>query len=90
MGKGIELKGHKKKKANANVDRERESPMRALRAKCSAIVWETWWCGESTKLLTFQFFYCCGTSPRYVGMKIRIFFSLLFANVIVKIPMCSF
>ena len=25
MGKGIELKGHKKKKANANVDREREN-----------------------------------------------------------------
>ena len=62
VGKRIELKGHKKKKANANVDRERESPMRALRAKCSVIVWGTWWCGESTKLLTFQFFYCCGTS----------------------------
>ena len=62
MGKEIELNGHKKKKANANVDRERESPMRALRAKCSAIVWGTWWCGESTNLLTFQFFYCCGTS----------------------------
>ena len=28
--------------------RERESPMRALRAKCSTIVWGTWWCGEST------------------------------------------
>ena len=42
--------------------RERESPMRALKAKCSAIVWGTWWCGESTKFLTFQFFYCCGTS----------------------------
>ena len=40
MRKGKELKGQKKKKANANVDRERESPMRALRAKCSAIVWE--------------------------------------------------
>ena len=66
MGKGIELKGHKKKKANANVDRERESPMRALRAKCSAIVWETWWCGESTKLLTFQFFYCYGTNKPYM------------------------
>ena len=62
VGKRIELEGHKKKKANANVDRERESPMRALRAKCSAIVWGTWWCGESTKLLTFQFFYCRGTS----------------------------
>ena len=48
VGKGIELKGHKKKKANTNVDKERESPMRALRAKCSAIVWGTWWCGEST------------------------------------------
>ena len=41
MGKGIELKGHKKKKANTNADRERESPMRALRAKCFAIVWGT-------------------------------------------------
>ena len=40
MGKGIELKGHKKKKANANVDTERESPMRVLRTKCFAIVWE--------------------------------------------------
>ena len=41
VGKEIELNGHKKKKANANVDRERESPMRALRAKLTAIVWGT-------------------------------------------------
>ena len=35
VGKGIELKGHKKKKANSNVDTERESPMRALRDRKS-------------------------------------------------------
>ena len=75
VGKWIELKGHKKKKANANVDRERESPTKALRAKCFAIMWGIWWCGESTKLLTFNFsIVVVQVSPRCVGMKIRIFF----------------
>ena len=44
MGKGIELKGHKKKKANANVDRERvayESTKSKMFRNCvgNLVVW---------------------------------------------------
>ena len=35
VGKGKELKGQKKKKANADVDKERQSLVRAQKAKCS-------------------------------------------------------
>ena len=41
-------------------ERERESPMWGK--MFSVTVWGTWWYGTSTKLLTFQFFYYCGTS----------------------------
>ena len=60
MGKWIKLKGHKKK-ANADVDRKKatyESTKSKMFCNCVG----TWWCDESTKLLTFQFFYCCDIS----------------------------
>ena len=53
-------------------------------------MWETWWCGTSIMFLTFQFFYYyVQVSPRCDRLKIN-FFSLLFIEVIVEIPMCSF
>ena len=73
-------------------ERERDTHTHTcMRKIVSAIVWETWWCSISTKFLTFQFFYyCVQVSARCVEMKIIIFFPLLFVEVIVKIPMCSF
>ena len=94
MGKGKELNGQKKKKAKANVDRERQSPVRALRAKFSAkcvgdlVVQRI---NKTSDLSPFNFsIVVAQVSPRCVGMKIRFFFSLSFAEVIVKIPTCSF
>ena len=91
--KELKIKNKKKKKANAKspkeTKRERER-VTYMRQNVSTTVWGTWWCGTSTKLLTFQFFYYCGTSHRCVGMKIRKKNSLLFVEIIVKISMCSF
>ena len=80
-----EKKKEKKKKANANRDREtkRERERERERVTCESIASEifcncvgTWWCGESTNLLTFQFFYYYGTcNPQMCWMKIRIFYS---------------
>ena len=47
--------------ANGDKDSERERDT-YVRQNVSAIVWGTRWCGSSTKLSTFQFFYCCGIS----------------------------
>ena len=47
-------------------------------------------CVGETKFQTFQFFYRVQVSPRYIEMKLKFFFSLLFVEVIVKITMCSF
>ena len=75
----------KKKKRQMPTGRERERvTYEYTMTKFSAIVWGTWWCNESTKLLTFQFFYCCGTSPRCVGMKIRIFFPFYLLRWLLK------
>ena len=60
-----ELKRRKKKKKGkcqvTNGERERER-VNNVRQNVSTTMWGTWWCDESTKLLTFQFFYCCGTN----------------------------
>ena len=75
----------------ANRDRENERErVTWVSQNVYATVWGTWWCGTSTKFLTFQFFYCyIQLSPRCARMKIRKFF-LLFVEIIVKIRMCSF
>ena len=71
----------KKKKANAKlpmeIERARER-VNYVRQNVSATMWGTWWCGTSTKFLTFQSFYCCvQVSPRCVGIKIRICFPFI-------------
>ena len=91
--KELKIKNKKKKKANAKspkeTERERER-VTYMRQNVSTTVWGTWWCGTSTKFLTFQFFYCyIQLSPKCARMKIRKFF-LLFVEIIVKIRMCSF
>ena len=60
-------KKKKKKKKKANVKSPTETKIARkrdtyVRQNVSTIVWGTWWCGSSTKLSTFQFFYCCGIS----------------------------
>ena len=42
-------------------ERERER-VTCVRQNVSTIEWGTWSYGTSTKLLTFQFLYCCGAS----------------------------
>ena len=63
----------------ANGDRESERErVNYVRQNVSATMWGTWWCGTSTKFLTFQSFYCCvQVSPRCVGIKIRICFPFI-------------
>ena len=82
MGGGRRKKKEKKKKKKANAKlptktkraRERERVI-CVRQNVSALVWETCWCGTSTKFLNFLFFYnYLQVNLRCVGMKIRIFF----------------
>jgi len=64
-GKRKEQKKKQGKHQVANRDREQErvrEKVTCARQNVFAIVWGTWWCGTSTKLLTSQFFYYCGTS----------------------------
>ena len=87
MGKGKELRGQKKKKAYANLDKERVTCESTESKMCGGL-------GGAENQQNFWPFnfsvVMAQVSPRCVGMKIRIFFSHLFAEVIVKIPTCSF
>ena len=86
--------GKKKKKANAKspMERERERERDLCEAKCFCNCVGDLVMRYINKVFDFFNFSTAVVQviPRYVGMKIRIFFPLLFVEVIVKIPICSF
>ena len=89
-GKEKELKEEKEEECKAQVlngdreserERERESPVERFFLFCNCVAA----CGRD-KVSDFSIFFCCvQVRPRYIGMKIRIFFLFYLLKVIVKI-----